>query len=98
MENYGAPKPMKKLGDLFEKYRNHFKAPQASVVKEAVLVIKEVTGFDIPIDKVKYNTNTRALNINMPSIIKSELKFHHQAILSKLSLKLGSDTAPKNIF
>lgn len=89
---------MKRLGDLFEKYRNHFKAPQASVIKECAFVIKEVSGFDVPVEKITYNVNTKTININLPSVFKSELKFHHQNILKKLEEKLGIETAPKNIF
>lgn len=89
---------MKKIGDLFEKYRKYFKAPQASVEKECVVVIKEVTGFDVPFEQVEYTVSTRSLYLKVPSILKSELKFHYSNILKLLVKRLGVDVAPKNIF
>ncbi|MCA9356956.1 hypothetical protein H6784_03780 [Candidatus Nomurabacteria bacterium] len=98
MENYSTPRPMKKIGDLFERYKKHFKAPQASVEKECVLVIKEITGFDVSFDQIEYTVSTRSLYLKVPSILKSELKFHHPSILKLLVERLGVDVAPKNIF
>lgn len=98
MGSYSAPKPMKRIGDLFEKYRTHLKAPQASVEKECVAVIKEVTGFDIPLEQVVYTVSSRTLSLQVPSVVKSELRFKHEIILKKLSDRLGRENAPKTIF
>lgn len=98
MDNYSTPRNMKKIGDLFEKYRKHFKPPQASVEKECVRVIKEVTGFDVSLEQLEYKVNSRTLNLKVSSLLKSELRFHHQAIIDLLKERLGSETAPKNIF
>jgi len=98
MDSYGPPRPMKQIGDLFLKYRQRFKAPQATVEKEFVLVIKEVSGFDITFEQVEYTVTTRTIYLKVPSVLKSELKFHHQAIFKLLNERLGAATAPKNIF
>lgn len=97
MDNYSTPKKMKAIGDLFEKYRNKIKAPQGSVKKRCVLVIKEVTGFDIKIEEMEYTVSTRTLYLKVPSILKSELKFHHKKILTQLKQDLGEEVAPKFI-
>lgn len=96
-EHYSTPKAMKRLGDLFEKYRTHFKAPQASVEKECVAVVKEVTGFTLTQEQVSYTVSTRTISLQVPSLLKSELRFHYAAILSKLTERLGKDGAPKTI-
>lgn len=98
MEHYSSPKPMKKIGDLFERYKKHFKAPQASVEKECVIVIKDTTGFSIDLKQVEYTVSTKTLYLKLPSIVKSELKFHHKIILETLDERLGVDVAPKKIF
>lgn len=97
MDSYSAPKPMKRVGDLFEKYRTKFKAPQASVKKECIVVIKEVSGFDILIEQIEYSVSTKTISLQVPSVIKNELKFHHSKILLILSEKLGNNNAPKII-
>jgi len=97
MDNYSTPRAMKRIGDLFEKYRTRFKAPQASVEKVCVAVINEVTGFELTAEQVTYTVNTRTVSLQVPSILKSELRFHHALILKKLTDQLGKDGAPKTI-
>lgn len=95
MEEYSTPRAMKQLGDLFLKYKTHFKAPQTSVEKECVAVIKEVSGFTITPDQVAYTVSTRTVSLRVPSVLKSELRFHQQAILRELENRLGKDGCPK---
>lgn len=97
MDNYSAPKKMKAIGDLFESYKKRLKAPQGSVKKQCVHTIKEVTGFDVSLDEMEYTVSTRTLYLKVPSILKSELKFHHKKILTRLKEELGEDVAPKFI-
>ena len=97
MDNYSTPKKMKRVGDLFEKYRLKFKAPQATVEQACLEAIKEITGFDLPKGSVKYTVSTRTLALQVPSVMKSELRFHNESIIKKLEKKLGKETVPKTI-
>lgn len=97
MEPYSTPRPMKQLSSLFEKYKTRFKAPQATVEKECVAVIKEVTGFELSINQVTYTVSTRTISLQVPSLLKSELRFHYTAILKQLTDRLGKDVCPKMI-
>ncbi len=98
MDNdYSTPRAMKRLGDLFEKYQNRFKAPQATVEKECLLVIEEVTGFALTANQVTYVVSTRTISLHVPSLLKTELKFHFPAILQKLEERLGKDGSPQFI-
>lgn len=97
MDDYSTPKQMKRLGDFFDKYRTRFKAPQASVEKACVCAIKEVTGYEVVEDQVTYTVSTRSITLNIPSVLKSEMRFHHTTILKKLEDKLGKDGSPKVI-
>ena len=94
MEHYSTPRAMKRVGDLFLKYRTHFKAPQASVEKECLLVITEVTGYTLTSDQVTYTVSTRTISLTVPSVLKSELRFHQEAILIELKNRLGKDGCP----
>lgn len=97
MDNYSTPRQMKRIGDFFEKYRSRFRAPQASVEKACAEVILEVTGFEVTVEQITYTVNTRTVSLQIPSILKSELKFHHESILKKLTDQLGREGAPKTI-
>jgi len=97
MDNYTAPKPMKRLGDLFARYKKTLKAPQASIEKEALVVIEEVTTIKLSIDQINYTVSTRTLALNIPSVVKSELRLKQKNILQELETRLGRDSAPKTI-
>jgi hypothetical protein len=97
MEGYTTPKKMKKLGDLFERYNKRFKAPQASVEKECITVIKEITSIEVTLKYITYTVSTRTIFIQAPSLLKSELRFHHSSILQALEKRLGKDVCPKVI-
>jgi UDP-2,3-diacylglucosamine pyrophosphatase LpxH len=98
MEEYSVPRAMKRMGDLFEKYKTRFKAPQASVEKECIAVIKELTGFELTTTQVVYTVTTRTISLRVPSILKSELRFHQQAILAELENRLGKGGCPTVLF
>lgn len=89
MQNYSTPKKMKKIGDLFEKYKLNIKAPQSTVEKAFVKVVYEVSGLKIDKNFVNYNVKTKTLGISAPSIIRSELGFYQTEIINKLNKDLG---------
>jgi hypothetical protein len=97
MEQYSNPKKMKRVGDLFAKYRDKIKPPQASVEKVCVAVIKDVTGFEVTLEQVTYTVSTRTVSLQVPSVLKSELRFYQQQILEQLRTQLGGDSAPLTI-
>ncbi len=98
MEEYSTPQSMKRVGDFFERYRARLKPPQASVEKECILVIKEVSGFEILPNQIVYTVSTKTISLQVPSIVKSELRFHHSVILSELEKRLGKNGCPKVVF
>lgn len=97
MEQYSTPKKMKSVGDLFEKYRKHFKAPQATVEKACAKVIKKVSGFDVSPENITYTVSTHTISLQVPSVLKSELRFYNEKILQQLQQDLGETGAPKLI-
>jgi hypothetical protein len=83
--------------DLFEKYRKNLQAPQKSVEIESIRVIGELTSIKLNENQVKYTVNSRVLSINASSLVKQELKFHHEKILSELKNRLGIKNSPQCI-
>jgi len=97
MDNYKPPMQMKKLGDLFERYKTRFKAPQASVEKECIIIIKELTRLDLQLSHVEYVVSTRTLSLRVPSILRTEILFKKTEILDTLKAHLGADNCPTYI-
>ncbi|MCA9354093.1 MAG: hypothetical protein KC877_01085 [Candidatus Kaiserbacteria bacterium] len=94
MENYSTPKAMKQMSDLFEKYKNHFKPPQASVEKVVVEAIEAIAGFEVSIEQVTYTVSTKTVSLAIPSILKTELRMRQKDILEYLQRSLGKNNAP----
>lgn len=90
-ENYNQ------LGNLLERYKKHLKPPQASVEKVCVSVIKDLTDIPLGSHQIGYTVSSRTMTIKAPSLIKSELKTHHTAILKELEKRLGIGSAPQTI-
>lgn len=97
MRDYSAPAKMKQIGDLFEHYRKVLYAPQKTVEKICISTIKEVTGFQLTESNVVYNVATKTIYLKAPSLLKSELKFHHEVILAKVKNQLSDKECPKMI-
>ena len=97
MDDYSTPRKMKRVGDLFDKYRKRLKAPQSTVEKACASVIKEVSGFDVTAEQITYTVSTRTVFLQVPSLLKSELRFHNKTILNKLEEQLGKEGAPQVI-
>lgn len=85
------------LGNLLERYKRILKPPQASVEKEAIIVIESITGITLQPQQINYTVVSRTLVIKAPSIIRSELKIHHPDIVKELQSRLGVQNAPSVI-
>ncbi len=85
------------LGHLLLRYKTILKPPQASVEKEAVAVITEVTGITLTTAQLSYTVHTRTLTIKAPSLLRSELYLKREVILSTLRQRLGEQSAPTTL-
>jgi hypothetical protein len=85
------------LGNLLERYKRILHPPQATVEKEAIDVIKNLTGITVKNNQLRYSVGTRTLSISAPSLIRSELRSRHREILTELQKRLGVAHAPTAI-
>ena len=90
-------KEIKKIGDLFEKYRRRLVAPEGSVIDAFIEVVEDVLSFKIQKSKVRYTPASRTLSLTGSGIIKSEIKLHENEILNHLKGRLGEKNAPRAI-
>ena len=84
-----------KMSDLFTRYKDTLKAPQQSVIQEAVIAIEEVTGYKLQARQCSYTVSTRTLSLNVPAALKQEIKTHHEAVMVRLRERLGEQSVPK---
>lgn len=88
---------MKKISDLFDKYKKTLRPPQSSVEKEVVAIIEDVAGFTIKPEQVTYQPNTKTVQLNVPSVLKTEILKQQSRILSELQRCLGKNNAPTRL-
>ncbi|MCA9363322.1 hypothetical protein KC851_03300 [Candidatus Kaiserbacteria bacterium] len=96
-DNYKSPKKMKKLGELFSVYKTRFKAPQATVEKVFIETVREVLGYQIESKNVSYTTSTKTISLQLPSLLKNEIKLKEKEVLNQLKNKIGEVESPKFI-
>jgi len=88
---------IKKLNDLFEKYRKNLVAPEQSVRIVFVEVVEEVLGIVVSEKKVNYSPHTRLIHLKMAGALRSEVLLHKQEILSHVKGRLGEKSAPVDL-
>ena len=92
-----AEENRQQLGNLLARYKDRFKPPQSSVVKECIEVIADVSGIMLEQKHLTYTVSSRTLVVQTSSMIRSELKTHQDAITTELQKRLGAHNAPKVI-
>jgi len=88
---------IKKVGDLFDKYRKNLIAPEASVISVFVEVVDDLFGIRVPKERVRYKTNTKVISLTGRGPLKSEIQLHKKEILIHLKGRLGGKNTPSNI-
>lgn len=88
---------LKKLSALFDKYKERFVAPEASVIDAFVEVVKDLLGFDLDKKKIRYTPSSKTLSVVGNGALRSELKMHEREILTHLTGRLGKKNAPLKI-
>lgn len=88
---------LKKLSSLFDKYKERLVAPEASVIDAFVEVVKDLLGFDMDKEKIRYSPGSKTLSLVGSGALRSELKLHEKEILTHLTARLGNKSAPLKI-
>ncbi len=88
---------MKALSSLFTRYKDKLKAPQKTVIDVTIEVIFDVTGLVVDPKRCTYTVSSKTLNLGVPSLLKQEIKMHHEEIMMHLKGRLGEYSVPKII-
>lgn len=88
---------VKKVGDLFEKYRRRLIAPEGSVIDAFIEVVEDLLSVKIKKSKVRYTPSSKTLSLVGPGALRSEIKLHEKEIIEHLKGRLGEKNAPRTI-
>ena len=88
---------VKKLSDLFEKYKKQLIAPQGSVITAFQEVINDLFGITVSKEQVSYSVYTKILSVRIAGPLKTEIQLRKKEIISHLKGRLGEKSAPKDI-
>ncbi len=86
-----------KISDLFKKYTDVLKAPQGTVVQAFIEVIYDVLGVRVEKDQCTYTVSSKTLTVQVPGMIKSEIKLQKGTIMKKMAEKIGEKNIPQTI-
>ncbi len=88
---------VKRIGDLFEKYRKTLIAPQKTVIDTFIEVADDVLGVKMRSEWVRYTPGSKTLAIIAPGPVKSEIRLHKDELLAHMKGRLGEKNAPATI-
>jgi hypothetical protein len=82
------------LSNLLARYKSRLKPPQASVEKAVIAAVEKETGITVTSDQVTYTVFNKTVTLQLPSIIKTELKKKQSAIQTELKKTLPESEVP----
>ena len=88
---------IKRVSDLFEKYRKTLIAPQKTVIGAFVEVVDDVLGIKLKPESVRYAPGSKTLSVATHGPLKSEIRLHKDELITHLKGRLGEKNAPTTI-
>ena len=88
---------IKKVSDLFLKYKNTLRAPQGSVIAAFIVVVDDLFSVALTRSQCSYSLSSRTLSVKVSGMIKSEITLKKKEILMRMVDILGEKSAPKEI-
>lgn len=88
---------IKKMGSLFQIYKDRLVAPQKTVIDAAVEVVHDILGITLDKNRVTYTVATRTIASNAPAIIRQEIQKHEAEIILHVGGRIGVKNAPLRV-
>ena len=88
---------VKKVGDLFEKYKQTLRAPQGVVTSVFIDVVNDLIGIEIPKERLTYSVHNKTLTLQISGPLKTEILLKKKEILTHMKGRLGGGSVPKEI-
>lgn len=88
---------IKKLSNLFDRYKDRLIAPERSVKVGFVEVVRDLYGWEVREDQLAYSPGSQTLTVRVGGPLRNEVLLNKDEILIHLKGRLGVRSAPKNI-
>ncbi|MFT7507151.1 MAG: hypothetical protein ACI92I_000290 [Acidimicrobiales bacterium] len=88
---------VKKIGDLFEKYKRTLRAPQGIIVDAFIEVVGDLVGIEIPKERISYSVHNKTLTTQISGPLKTEILLKKEEILMHMKGRIGEQSVPKEI-
>lgn len=88
---------VKKVSDLFEKYKRTLQAPQGVVTSVFIDVVNDLIGIEIPKERLTYSVHNKTLTLQISGPLKTEILLKKKEILTHMKGRLGGASVPKEI-
>lgn len=85
------------IKDLFSKYTSVLKAPQKVVIEHFIHIVFEVLGYTLKKEQCRYNPTTHTINLTVSGVLKTEIIFKKQELLTKLNSLLSKKDAIQDL-
>ena len=86
---------VKKVGDLFDKYKRTLRAPQGVVTDAFIEVVADLVGIEIPKEHISYSVHSKTLTMRISGPLKSEIFLRKKEILTHMKGRIGEQSVPK---
>lgn len=86
---------IKKVGDLFDKYKRILRAPQGVVTDAFIEVVSDLVGIEIPKERLTYTTHNKTLTMRISGPLKTEILLKKKEILLHMKGRIGEKSVPK---
>lgn len=86
---------IKKVGDLFDKYKQILKAPQGVVIGAFIEVVSDLVGIEIPKEHISYSVHSKTLTMRISGPLKTEILLKKKEILTHMKGRIGEQSVPK---
>jgi len=86
---------VRKIGDLFEKYKHTLRAPQGVVTNAFIEVVTDLIGIEIPKEHISYSVHNKTLTMRIPGPLKTEILLKKKEILTHMKGRIGEQSVPK---
>ena len=88
---------VRKVGDLFDKYKQTLQAPQGIVIGVFIEVVSDLIGITIPKERISYSVHNKALTMQISGPLKSEILLQKEEIFTHMKGRLGGKGVPQQI-
>ncbi len=88
---------IKKVSDLFAKYKKQLHAPEGVVLDACIGVIEDLFSLTLEKNQCSFSPRTKTLTLRIPGPLKSEILLRKKEVLTHIRGRVPGSTYPEEI-